>query len=75
MFKLAWVASDDCYNKKTELFLSDNFYFPKGFTVSFSKNCASCSVEPLRGETFNFYEVHLKPSALGRKVTLTIASK
>lgn len=75
VFKLTWIASDYCYNKKTELFLSDNFYFPKGFTASFSKNCASCSVQLLKGETFNFYEIHLSPSSSGRKVTLTISSK
>jgi hypothetical protein len=37
---LVWVASDECYNKKTELFMSDNFYFPAGMEVVFSKNCA-----------------------------------
>lgn len=49
IFKLTWVASDDCYNKKTELFLSDNFYFPKGMNINFSKNCNGCSLELLKG--------------------------
>lgn len=55
VFKLEWVASSDCYNKNTELFLSDNFYFPAGMQVSFSKNCHGCSISLLKGETFNFY--------------------
>lgn len=75
VFKLSWVARDDCYNKKTELFLSDNFYFPTGLAVSFSKNCAECSVQLQKGETFNFYEVHLSKKAEGKKVTLTISQK
>lgn len=75
IFKLTWVASDDCYNKKTQLFLSDGFYFSKGMNINFSKNCNGCSVQLMKGEIFNFYEVHLKNSAYGRKVALTISPK
>ena len=42
VFTFTWVSSDDCYNKKTELFLSEGYYYSSGFTVNFSKNCAKC---------------------------------
>ena len=72
---LTWVAGDDCYNKKTELFLSENYYFPKGMNVKFSKNCEGCSLELLSGEVSNFYEVNVGKKAIGKKVTLTISAK
>jgi len=55
VFTLVWVARDDCYNKKTELFLSDSFYYPAGMNIVFSKNCEGCHLQLLKGETFNFY--------------------
>ena len=54
VFKLEWVAKN-CYNKNTELFLSDNYYFSAGFTATFSKNCQGCSLTLIKGEAFNFY--------------------
>ncbi len=41
---LVWVTSDDCYFKKTELFLNDALYYPKGMRVKFSKNCENCTI-------------------------------
>jgi hypothetical protein len=69
------VASEECYNKKTELFLSDNFYFPAGMTVTFSKSCHGCELHIIEGEVFNFYEVRLGAKAAGKRVTLTISPK
>ena len=33
IFKFVWVASGSCYNKNTELFLSNHYYFHDGFKV------------------------------------------
>ena len=73
VFKLVWVAKS-CFNKNTELFLSDNFYFPAGFTATFSKNCHGCSLSLLKGESFNFYEVFIGQS-VGKRVSVTISPK
>lgn len=69
------MARNDCYNKNTELFMSDSFYFPSGMSVVFSKNCQGCSIRLLKGYYFNFYEVILSSSAAGKKVSLTISPK
>lgn len=48
-YYLSWVASDECYNKNTELFLSNSFYFSAGLEVIFSKNCKGCELALLKG--------------------------
>lgn len=75
VFKFEWVARNDCYNKNTELFLSESFYFPSGMAVSFSKNCHGCQIRLLKGEYFNFYEVILSSAAAGKKISLVISPK
>jgi endoglycosylceramidase len=54
VLKLTWIAGE-CYNMNTELFLSENYYFPVGKSVTFSKNCKDCELRLMKGETFDFY--------------------
>ncbi len=72
---LTWVAHDDCFNKKTEFFLSDAYYYPKGMNIKFSKNCEKCNLYLLSGESKNFYEVHLDSKAVGKKISVEISPK
>lgn len=75
MLRLEWVAHDSCFNKKTELFLSEAYYYPGGMVVTFSKNCQHCVLSLVAGESANFYEVVLDPKSVGKKVTITIAPR
>jgi hypothetical protein len=38
VYTLIWVPNRDCFNKNTEIFLSNAFYFPVGFKAVFT-NC------------------------------------
>jgi hypothetical protein len=69
------VASDECYNKNTELFLSNNFYFPAGMVVNFSKNCKNCELRLLKEEFTNFYEVKIGKGVSGKHISLVISPK
>ena len=57
-FKFAYKVRLNCGEFGTELYLSKQFYYPKGFKVSF-KNCDNCELKQLTESDPNYFKVVL----------------
>ena len=75
-FTLKWFVSKQCYNKNTEIFLSEGFHYPVGWQSKFSSNCKGCSLEDLDLEVNGYYKVVLGDKVREHeKVVLTVSPK
>lgn len=75
VFSLKYFAERICYNKNTEVFLSEAFYYPVGFDVKFSESCKDCKLRLLNGESSSFYEVIVPDNVSNRTIELIVTSK
>lgn len=64
-YKLSWT----CQGQPTELFLSQEYYYPKGFTYSFT-GCGACAVS---GEN-NYYQI-VVPSMVSEGTAISLVIK
>lgn len=59
VFTIKYFADRKCFNKNTEIYLSEHYYYPNGFDVKFSGSCDKCKLVLLPGEEKNYYQVIL----------------
>jgi len=73
-FVFSWKASDNCQGKNTEIYLSEEYYYSKGFSSSF-QGCSGCQMVPVKTGQKNYYFVELPQGfAEGTQVTLTVVA-
>lgn len=68
VFKLKYFADRKCFNKNTELYLSEDFYFPDGFEAKFGGSCKGCKLQLLKGWQKSYYEILLTQESFNRTI-------
>ena len=71
VFKLEYVPGNCKNAKSTEIYLSEDFYYPNGFKAEFT-GCENCKLVPLMGESKYYYEIRVEGSVSG-SIALTVA--
>ena len=71
MFRLEYIPGS-CNGKNTEVYLSEDFYYPNGFAATFS-GCDECKLVPVSVEQKYYYEIKIEGAAKGN-VCLTVVS-
>ena len=73
-FVFSWKASDNCKGMRTEIYLSEEYYYSKNFSSSF-KDCSQCQLVSLKDGKKNYYAVVLPQGFVeGTQLTLTVVA-
>jgi len=71
-YDLVYNASSQCNGKKTEIFVSEDFYYPSGFNYVFT-NCSQCSLHRINENEKSYYQIGLSSGiAEGTQIRITI---
>ena len=73
-FTFTYLTSNECQNQRTEIFLSEEYYYPKGYSVEFS-GCDQCELVRIESEQSNYFAVEIPEStAEATEVTLKVSA-